>query len=79
MSGNQPNIFQGALPNRIMIGMVNTDAFNGTYTKNPFNFKNYDITTMGLTVSGENLPGKPLQLKFGAESDYISGAGRIKT
>jgi hypothetical protein len=72
VSGNQPNIFQGALPNRIVIGMVDADAFNGTYTKNPFNFKNYDITTMGLTVNGENLPGKPLQLNFGAESNYIS-------
>jgi hypothetical protein len=35
MSGNQPNIFQGALPNCIVIGMVDGDAFNGTYTKNP--------------------------------------------
>jgi hypothetical protein len=51
MSGKQPNMFQGGLPNRIVIGMVDADAFNGTYTKNPFNFKNYDITTMGLTES----------------------------
>jgi hypothetical protein len=72
MSGNQPNMFQGGLPNRIVIGMVDADAFNGTYTKKPFNFKNYDITTMGLTVNGENLPGKPLQLKFVADSNYIS-------
>ena len=27
---------------------------------------------MGLTVNGENLPGKPLQLKFGRENNYIS-------
>ena len=72
MSGNQPNIFQGGLPNRILIGMVVADAFNGTYTKNTFNFKNYDFITMGLTVNGENLPGKPLQLKSGADSNYIS-------
>ena len=30
MSGNQPNIFQGALPNRIVIGMVDADAFKLT-------------------------------------------------
>jgi hypothetical protein len=60
MSGNQPNIFQGTLPIRIVIGMVDADAFNGTYANNPFNFKNYNITTMGLTVNGESLPGKPL-------------------
>ena len=69
LSGNQPNIFQGILPNRIVIRMVDADAFNGTYTKNSFNFKNYDTTTMGLTVNGENLPGKPLQLKFGRENN----------
>ena len=60
------------LPNRIVIAMVDADAFNGTYTKNPFNFKNYDTTTMGLTVNRENLPGKPLQPKFGQENNYIS-------
>ena len=71
MSGNQPNIFQGALPIRIVIGMVDADAFNGTYAKNPFNFKNYSIITMGLTVNGESLPGKPLQLRFDGGRDYI--------
>ncbi|CAB3985402.1 Hypothetical predicted protein [Paramuricea clavata] len=75
-SAEDPNfkvvIEECGLPNRIVIGMVDADAFNGIYTKNPFNFKNYDITTMGLTVNGENLPGKPLQLKFGADSNYIS-------
>ena len=25
---------------------------------------------MDLTVNGENLPGKPLQLKVGADSNY---------
>jgi hypothetical protein len=52
--------------------MVDADAFNGTYAKNSFNFKNYNITTMGLTVNGESLPGKPLQLRFDGGRDYIS-------
>ena len=30
MSENQPNIFQSALPNRIMIGMVDTGTLNDT-------------------------------------------------
>jgi hypothetical protein len=33
MSGNQPNIFQGGLPNRIVIGMLDADAFNGIYIR----------------------------------------------
>ena len=73
-SGNQPNIFQGQLPDRIVIGMVDSTAFNGSFKKNPFNFKNYDMTYLGLTVNGEHLPSKPLQMKFGdAEgANYVS-------
>ena len=43
-SGNQPNIFQGQLPDRIVIVMVDSIAFNGSFKTNPFNSKNYDIT-----------------------------------
>ena len=64
LSGNQANIFQGPLPVRVVIGMIDTDVYNGVYTKNPFNFKNYNTTFLGLTVNGEHLPGKPFQLKF---------------
>ena len=53
-SGNQPNIFQGQLPDRIVIGMVDSTAFNGSFKKNPFNFKNYDMTYLELTVNGEH-------------------------
>ena len=73
-SGNQPNIFQGQLPDRIVIGMVDSTAFNGSFKKNPFNFKNYDMTYLGLTVNGEHLPSKPLQMKFGdaGGANYVS-------
>ncbi len=73
-SGNQPNIFQGQLPDRIVIGMVDSTAFNGSFKKYPFNFKNYDMTYLGLTVNGEHLPSKPLQMKFGDAqgANYIS-------
>ena len=64
LSGNQANIFQDSLLVRVVIGMVDADAYNGTYTKNPFNFKNYNATFLGLTVNCGNLPGKPFQLKF---------------
>ena len=64
-SGNQPNIFKGQLLNRIAIVMVDSTALNGSFQKIPFNFKNYDITYLGLTVNGEHFPSKPLQMNFG--------------
>ena len=37
MSGSQPYTSQGILPNRIIIGMVDADAWhaNGTFSKDP--------------------------------------------
>ena len=34
------NMFLGQLPKRLVIGWVDSDALNGTITKNPFDFKN---------------------------------------
>ena len=36
----QDNIFLGQLPKRLIIGCVDSNALNGTITKNPFDFKN---------------------------------------
>ena len=54
--------------------MVDADAYNGTYTKNPFNCKNYNTTFLGLTVNGEHLPRKLFQLKFAVAggTNYVS-------
>ena len=74
LSGNQVNIFQGPLPVRVVIGMVDTDTYNGTYTKNPFNFKNY-MTFLGLTVNGEHLPGKPFQTLYVGTNKLFQNEG----
>ena len=66
MSLNKDHIFLGQLPKRIVVGLVDNDAFNGTYTKNPFNFKNYGMTSFVLSVGGEQVPSKPLKLDFTA-------------
>ena len=39
---SQENLFAGQLPLRLVIGCVDNDAFNGSYVKNPFNFKHYN-------------------------------------
>ena len=64
LTGNEDNLFSGQLPQRIIIGCVDNDAFNGTWNKNPFNFKHFDINFMALYVGGHQIPGKPLQPNF---------------
>jgi hypothetical protein len=46
----QDNIFLGQLPKRLVIGCVDSDALNGTITKNPFRFKHYKINFVALNV-----------------------------
>ena len=66
------NIFSGLVPTSFVFGLVDSNAYTGDYSKNPFNFKNYDISTITLSVNGEEIPFKQLRLKFPNPSDSES-------
>ncbi|XP_048036209.1 uncharacterized protein F54H12.2-like [Megalobrama amblycephala] len=61
---NQENLFLGTLPKSIVLAMVDNDAFTGTYNKNPFAFKHYDLEFLAVYVDGQQFPAKPLQPNF---------------
>lgn len=44
------------LPQRLIIAFVDTAAHTGDATKNPFNFKHFNITALRLKVNGRVLP-----------------------
>jgi hypothetical protein len=56
------DLFHGRVPSRVVFGMVSADAFNGNVRKNPFNFKHYNVSDIALTIDGNSVPGKALQL-----------------
>jgi hypothetical protein len=60
----QDNMSLGQLPKRLVIGCVDSDALNGTITKNPFEFKHHKINCVALNVDGRHIPAKPLQPEF---------------
>ncbi|XP_061190601.1 uncharacterized protein F54H12.2-like [Saccostrea echinata] len=60
------NIFPQAIPDRLVVALVDQKAVNGDYTKNPFNFENFDLTDVGVYINGESVPGRPLQTDFTA-------------
>lgn len=60
----QDNMYFGQLPKRLIIGCVDSDALNGTITKNPFQFKHNKINYLALNVDGRQIPAKPLQPDF---------------
>ena len=72
---NPDNIFLGRIPKRLVLGLVDTEAYNGSYTANPFNFKHHNLSQVGVYVDGEQIPRKPLFLKFekAGGQNFITG------
>ncbi|RLA19854.1 MAG: hypothetical protein DRQ56_04460, partial [Gammaproteobacteria bacterium] len=62
-------IFNGQVPRRLVIACVDADAYLGTYTKSPFNFKNNGIDEVSITAAGQTFPSKPLTMDF-ANNQY---------
>lgn len=52
------------IPNRIVVGMVNNQAYNGHMPFNPFQFKNYNIISADITVDSKSVFGKPLKMNM---------------
>ena len=64
------NIYLGAVPERIVVGLVSDSSLNGGYQENPFNFQHFGLNYLALYVNGELIPSKPYQPNF-AEHRYI--------
>ena len=66
----QDNLFLSQTPNRLVIGLVASDAFNGSIITNPFHFATHDVSFLSLYLDGKQVPSKPLQPNF-AEGQFI--------
>ena len=85
-SQHTDNAFLGAIPKRIAICMMDNDSYNekNSYNKkNPFNFQHYNLTQIGISVNGEEVPFKTLKLNFDdklivtAYNTIFSGTGKL--
>ena len=65
------NLFSGQLPTRLVIGCVDNDAFNGSYEKNPFNFKHYNLSQIKVYLDGQQQSIRPLEPDF-RNNQFIS-------
>ena len=69
------NIFSGLIPKSFVFGLVDADAYTGKSGKNPYNFKHFDVTSIGLSVNGEEIPFKQLTLTY--PNDNNSNTGKV--
>ena len=58
------NIFSGIIPKSFVFGLVDVDAANGVYGKNPYNFQHFNVTNVSLTANGQEIPFKQLTLTY---------------
>ena len=50
--------------------MVEATAAQGNYSKNPFNFKHFDLSQISVTIDNQDVPYSPLNVNF-KENGYI--------
>ena len=72
------NLFLGQLPTRVVMGLVDNEAYNGLLSKSAFNFKHHNINFISLYRDGVQIPGKALQPNF-AQNRFIRSYMRLFT
>ena len=58
------DIFQGLVPNKLIVGLMSSAAYIVDYFKSPFYFRHYDSSSVGFYVDGQSYPAQPLQHNY---------------
>ena len=66
----EDHLFQGQLPKRLFIGMVENTAFNGTYNSNPFRFQHFNLSKLDVSCNGHSIYNRPFEPNF-ADKLYL--------
>ena len=75
----QDNVFVGRVPDRVIVGLVDSRAYNGTLTRYPFAFQKFGVTRIRQTVEGEEYPYKALELTGNSSAEDLLGYDRLVT
>ena len=60
----EPNLINGTLPRRIIIGLVDSSAFNGDFKKSALNFQHFNMTSVVLRKNGQAVPFQEIEMDF---------------
>ena len=63
-TANVDALFTGQIPTKVIIGLVNNEAFVGSWNKSPFNSAHMDLNQACLVVDRRPLPAQPWQPDF---------------
>ena len=57
-----PNLFQNRIPDRMIVGLLDSRAFNGAVTRDPLCFQKFGLRSIHQMVRGEEYPNETLEL-----------------
>ena len=63
-SHNKDHLYSGVLPTRLVVGLVNNNAYNGNMQNSGFNFAHFDLSDLTLYKDGVIVTGKSLQMNY---------------
>ena len=66
------DIFQGLVPTKMVIGMVDAEAKSGSFQRNPLQFQPFNIESVGFYVKGEPMPKRLLRFNID-NNQFIKG------
>ena len=70
-SWSTDDLFQGQVPDTLIVTMTSAASYSGTYGTNPFCFKHYNVNQISFSVDGESLPAPPMMMDY-KNGNYIS-------
>jgi hypothetical protein len=62
------NIFLGEVPRVLILAMIDSDAYRGSYHKNPYNFKHNNLNWLSVTLDNEDIPFQAVKPNFGLDA-----------
>jgi hypothetical protein len=54
------DVYNGAIPDKIVIAVVSSKSYAGSYVMSPYEFKHYDVNFLAFYKNGKSIPGAPL-------------------
>jgi len=59
------NLFNGKVPEELVIALTSSAGFTGNYQRNPFAFNNYNLNFLAFYIDGVSSPARPFQPSYG--------------
>jgi len=70
LDGYVDHAISGQLPHRLIVGLVDNQAYHGTMNTDPFNFKHFNLDHIVCYLNGSQYPCKPYKPNF-TNGQYI--------